>query len=250
VLNCWDAIWCRKSCRRLIGVVVSVLSIFTTTCSSADGLVVFDPLNYNQSILSAVRSLQQINIQIMSLTKQTQMLINSTKNITSAPGNIATQLRANVDEITRLMSQASGLTFKVSITANQFQSAYPLQYPSGTSVDRLGQDANSRRNNTYAALNQALLVQSQSVEALNSDGGGLSTVMGRSSTAIGGLQAQQASNELLGLQVKQNMQTQALMATEARASVLRDAQQLASEAESVERFKQFIGNGQAYVGGR
>jgi P-type conjugative transfer protein TrbJ len=223
--------------------------IFMTTFSSADGLVVFDPLNYNQNILLAMRSLQQINIQIMSLTKQTQMLINSTKNITSAPGSIATQLRANVDEITRLMGQASGLAFKVSITANQFQSAYPLQYSTGISADRLQQDANSRRNNTYAAFNQALLVQSQSVEALNSDGASLSTVMGRSSTAIGGLQAQQASNELLGLQVKQNMQTQSLMATQARASTLRDAQRMASEAEAVARFKQFIGNGQAYVGG-
>jgi type IV secretion system protein TrbJ len=250
MLNCWGAICCRKTGRGLVGVVVSMLAIFTTTCSSADGLVVFDPLNYNQSILSAMRSLQQINIQITSLTRQTQMLINSTKNITSAPGTIATQLRANVDEITRLMSQARGLTFQVSITANQFQSAYPLQYSSGISVERLQQDANSRRNNTYAAFNQALLVQSQSVESLNSDGASLSTVMGRSSTAIGGLQAQQASNELLGLQVKQNMQTQALMATQARASALRDAQQLASEAEAVERFTQFIGNGQAYVGGR
>ena len=250
MLNCWNPIWSRKSCRSLVGVVVFMLAIFRTTCSSGDGVVVFDPLNYKQSILSAVRSLQQINIQIMNLTKQTQMLINSTKNIISAPGNITTQLRANVDEITRLMNQASGLTFKVGITANQFQSAYPLQYSNGISVDRLRQDANSRQNNTYAALNQALLVQSQSVEALNGDGASLSTVMGRSSTAIGGLQAQQASNELLGLQVRQNMQTQALMATEARASVLRDAQRLASEAESVERFKQFIGNGQAYAGGR
>jgi type IV secretion system protein TrbJ len=249
MLNWLEAIWCRKSYHSSVGALVPVVTIFMTTFSSADGLVVFDPLNYNQSILLAMRSLQQINIQIMSLTKQTQMLINSTKNITSAPGSIATQLRANVDEITRLMGQASGLAFKVSVTANQFQSAYPLQYSTGISADRLQQDANSRRNNTYAAFNQALLVQSQSVEALNSDGASLSTVMGRSSTAIGGLQAQQASNELLGLQVKQNMQTQSLMATQARASTLRDAQRLASEAEAVARFRQFIGNGQAYVGG-
>jgi type IV secretion system protein TrbJ len=250
MLKCLESVWSRKSYHSSVGVLVPMVTMFMATVSFADGLVVFDPLNYSQSILSAVRSLQQINIQIMSLTKQTQMLINSTKNITSAPGSIATQLRANVDEITRLMGQASGLTFKVSITANQFQSAYPRQYSAGISVDQLQQDANSRRNNTYAAFNQALLVQSQSVESLNSDGASLSTVMGRSSTAIGGLQAQQASNELLGLQVKQNMQTQSLMATQARASTLRDAQQLASEAEAVERFKQFIGNGQAYVSGK
>jgi type IV secretion system protein TrbJ len=245
-----DEICCRLSFRNLISIAVAVGVVGTTTCSFAEGLVVFDPLNYNQSILLAVRSLEQINIQIMSLTKQTQMLINSTRNIISAPENIAGQLGANVAGITRLMNQANGLTFKAGMTESQFQSAYPLQYSSGTSLDRLRQDANTRRTNGYEAFNQALLVQSQSVEAFNSDGASLAAVMGRSSSAIGALQAQQANNELLGLQVKQAMQTQALMATQARANALRDADQQASQAEAVERFKQFIGNGQAYVGGR
>ena len=239
-----------KNYRRLIRVAMWLAAIAATTRCLADGLVVFDPLNYDQSLLSAMRSLQQINIEIMSLTKQTQILINSTKNITSAPENIAEQLRTNVDEITRLMNQANGLTFKVSITMNQFQSAYPIQYSGGTSENRLEQDASARRTNTYEAFSRALLVQSQAVETLNRDGTSLAAVMRRSSTAIGSLQAQQANNELLGLQVKQSMQTQALVAAQARASALRVAEQLASEAAATERFKQFIGSGRAYVGGR
>jgi type IV secretion system protein TrbJ len=245
-----DAIYLRRRVRNLMGIAVAVKVVGSTTCCFADGLVVFDPLNYNQSVLLALRSLQQINIQIMSLTKQTKMLINSTRNIIGSPESIAGQLRANVDEITRLMGQANGLTFKISLTQNQFQSTYPIQYSSGTSLDRLRQDANVRRNNAYEAFNQALLVQSQSVEALNLDGASLTAVMGRSSAAIGSLQAQQANNELLSLQVKQAMQTQVLMATQARASVLRDADQQASRAEAIQRFKQFVGDGQAYVGGR
>jgi type IV secretion system protein TrbJ len=241
---------CGRGGRKLIGVAVSVMTLGAATCSVANGLIVFDPLNYNESVLSAVRSLQQINIQIMSLTKQAQMLINSTKNITSSPENIAGQLRKDVDGITQLMGQANGLTFKVSRTAEQFQSAYPMEYANGTSVDRLEEDGNARRNNTYDALNQALLVQSQAVEALNRDSVNLAAVMTRSSTAIGALQAQQANNELLGLQVKQSMQNQALVTTQARASALLDAERQASVAEAVERFKQFIGNGQAYFGGR
>jgi type IV secretion system protein TrbJ len=248
--NYLHAVCVCKGYRGLMGVAVALVTIGAATCSFADGLVVFDPLNYNQSILLTARSLQQINIQVMSLTKQTQMLINSIKNLASEPGNIAKQLKANVDEINRLMNEANGLTFKVSMTANQFQSSYPMHYPSGASLERLQQDADTRRNNTYEALNQTLLVQSQSVEALNGDGVSLAVVMGRSSAAIGALQAQQANNELLGLQVKQSMQTQALMAAQSRASALRDAEQQASGAEGVERFKQFIGNGQAYANGR
>ena len=243
-------IFCRKAYRKLIAVAVSAVTIGAATCVVADGLVVFDPLNYNESVLTAVRSLQQINIQIMSLTKQAQMLINSTKNITGSSENIAGQLRKDVDEITQLMGRANGLTFKVGGTAEQFQSSYPMEYSNGTPLDRLEKDGNARRNNTYDAFNQALLIQSQAIEALNRDNVNLAAVMTRSSTAIGALQAQQANNELLGLQVKQSMQTQAMLTTQARASVLRDAERQASVAEAVERFKQFIGDGRAYVGGR
>jgi type IV secretion system protein TrbJ len=236
--------------RSLIKAAVSLAAVCAATCCFADGLVVFDPLNYNQSLLTAMRSLQQIDIEIMSLTKQTQMLINSTKNVTRAPENIAEQLRVNADEIVHLMNRANGLTFKVGMTTSQFQGAYPMQYSSETSESRFEQDAGARRNNTYEALGEALLVQSQAVETLNRDGANLAAVMGRSSTAIGSLQAQQANNELLSLQVKQGMQNQALVAAQARANALRDAERMASEAAAVERFKQFIGNGRAYVGGR
>jgi type IV secretion system protein TrbJ len=247
MLSCLHCIY---RCRSLTKGAISLAAVCAATCCFADGLVVFDPLNYNQSLLTAMRSLQQINIEMMSLTKQTQMLINSTKNVTRAPENIAEQLRANIDEIIHLMSQANGLTFKVNMTTNQFQSTYPIQYSSGTSEGRFEQDASARRSNTYEALGEALLVQSQAVESLNDDGANVAAVMGRSSAAIGSLQAQQANNELLSLQVKQGMQNQALIAAQARANALRDAERMASEAAAAERFNQFIGNGRAYVGGR
>src|SRR6516162_4569022 len=107
-----------KRCRSLIKGAISLAAVCTTTCCFADGFVVFDPLNYNQSLLTAMRSLRQINIETMSLTKQTQMLINSTKNVMRAPENIAEKLRASVDEIIHLMSQTNGLAFKVNMTAN------------------------------------------------------------------------------------------------------------------------------------
>ena len=47
--------------------------------------IVFDPSNYSQNMLTAARSLEQINNQIRSLENQTQMLINSTRNVSSLP---------------------------------------------------------------------------------------------------------------------------------------------------------------------
>ena len=42
-------------------------------------LIVFDPNNYAQNVLTAARELQQINNQITSLQNQAQMLINQAK---------------------------------------------------------------------------------------------------------------------------------------------------------------------------
>jgi len=48
-------------------------------------LVVFDPNNYAQNVLTAARALQQINNQIVSLQNQAQMLINQARNLATLP---------------------------------------------------------------------------------------------------------------------------------------------------------------------
>jgi len=75
----------------------------------------------------------------------------------------------------------------------------------------------------------------------------LSDLLSKSSTAVGNLQAQQAGNELLGLNVKQQLQLQTLIATEQRAHGLERARTLASEEEARLRFRSFVGDGEAYT---
>jgi len=74
--------------------------------------------------------------------------------------------------------------------------------------------------------------------------------MTASSSAVGALQAQQAGNQLAGLQIKQSLQMQTLMAAQARADTLRGAEQQASADAARERFTRFIGDGRAYSGAR
>jgi P-type conjugative transfer protein TrbJ len=112
------------------------------------------------------------------------------------------------------------------------------------------QDATARWNNSYEGLKQALTLQSAITGTLDQDGQTLQTLMARSSGAIGSLQAQQSGNELLALQIKQSLQTQALLATQARADTLRAAEQQASAAAAQQRFTRFIGNDHAYTAGQ
>src|SRR5689334_24216898 len=59
-------------------------------------LVVFDPNNYTQNVLTAARELQQINNQIVSLQNQAQMLINQAKNLVSLPFSSLLQLEQSI----------------------------------------------------------------------------------------------------------------------------------------------------------
>jgi P-type conjugative transfer protein TrbJ len=213
-------------------------------------IVVFDPSNYSQNILTAARALDQINNQVRSLENEAQMLINGARNLTSLPGSVVGQLNSKINEINRLIAQAKGISFDVEKTQSDFQRLYPRQYTAAISSDRMVQDATARWDNTYQALRQTLVTQATIASALDQDGLTLRTLMANSSGAIGALQAQQSGNELLALLVKLSLQAQALLATQARAEALRAVEQQASAAAGRERFTRFIGDGRAYTGGR
>ena len=48
------------------------------------GGIVYDPTNYAQNVLTAARSLQQINNQIQQIQQQATSLINEARNLPSA----------------------------------------------------------------------------------------------------------------------------------------------------------------------
>jgi type IV secretion system protein TrbJ len=212
--------------------------------------VVFDPSNYSQNMLTAARSLNQINNQIKSLENQAQMLINAARNLTNLPTSVAGQLTSKINEINGLIAQAKGLSFDVERTQTAFAQLYPRQYTTAVSSNQMVQDATARWDNTYQALKQTLVTQATIASALDQDGQTLRILMANSSGAVGALQAQQSGNELLALQIKQSLQAQALVATQARVEALRAAEQQASAEAARERFTRFIGDGHAYTGGK
>ena len=74
--------------------------------------------------------------------------------------------------------------------------------------------------------------------------------MARSRDAVGALEAAQAGNELTALNVKQALALQSLLAAQHRAETLARARDLATEDEARQRFKSFLGNGNAYTASR
>jgi len=75
-------------------------------------LSVFDPSNYAQNLLTAARTLTQINNQIQSLQNEASMLINQAKNLSRIDFPQLDALRQALSAIDTLMGQATGIGYQ------------------------------------------------------------------------------------------------------------------------------------------
>src|SRR3546814_16516431 len=66
-----------------LGAAGSLTMALIVPTTPAQAIIVFDPSNYSQNILTAARTLQQINNQIRMLQNQATSLINQAKNLTT-----------------------------------------------------------------------------------------------------------------------------------------------------------------------
>jgi len=90
-------------------------------------------------------------------------------------------------------------------------------------------------------------MQGQVSQNLSTDEGVLTDLVSQSQSAIGALQAMQATNQLLALQAKQSIQSQQLRLTQDRAASLELARQAAATERGREVTRRFLGEGTAYT---
>lgn len=90
----------------------------------AYALIVFDPKNYTENLLSAARALEQINNQITSLQNEAQMLINQARNLTSLPTSLLSDIEGNFSEMKSLLGEAEQLAYNVQNIDSQFSATY------------------------------------------------------------------------------------------------------------------------------
>lgn len=207
---------------------------------------VFDPWNYQQNIMTASQTLTEINQQIEQLRNEAQMLLNMDLNLTQLTETIAPDLATTLSEINTLMDQANAIAMTVQETDAAMQELFPDTFEASLSNDDMVQNARERWEEALAAYKRSANLQAQIIENAEADGDLLNTLLSRSRASVGNLQAMQAGNELTGLAVKQSLQLQQLLATEARAATLDRASTLAAEEEARTRFKSFLGESDAY----
>ncbi|KTR83842.1 conjugal transfer protein TrbJ [Novosphingobium barchaimii] len=228
--------------------VTGVLALATLAMSEpAQAIIVFDPSNYSQNILTAARTLEQINNQIRMLQQQAQGLINQAKNLTTISFPELQALKQTMQQIDQLMGQAQGIQFKVASLDQQFRSLYPDSFAQSLTTSQQVQSARARMDTARAAFEQTMTVQAQVVENIAADQAALTGIIARSQSAEGALQASQATNQLLALVAKQQFQIQTLMAAQYRAEAIERANQAQSRTDAQSASAKFLGSGSAYT---
>ncbi|MGV1683464.1 P-type conjugative transfer protein TrbJ [Sphingopyxis sp. NJF-3] len=220
--------------------------VLTTTPATAQ-ISVFDPTNYRQNLLTAARTLQQVNQQIQSLQNEAQMLVNQGKNLSRIDFPQLDQLRQTLGEIDKLMGQAQGIDFRVDQLGEQFRQQFPGSGGEVMKRDQRLATAKQRLDNEMAAFRQTMAVQSGIVENVRDDAQALAAIVAKSQGAEGSLAAQQATNQLLALAAKQQFQLQNLMAAQFRSQSLEAAARGQSAREARARTTRFLGDGKAYT---
>ncbi len=229
----------------MVGSLVMGLAVTSTPAQAQ--LTVFDPSNYSQNLLTAARTLQQINNQIQSLQNEANMLINQAKNLTRINFPELQALTQTLQQVDRLMGQAQGIRFQVSGLDQQFRQLFPLSFNQALRTNDQVIAARSRLDTAMSAYQHTMTVQAQVAENVAADAQTLSAIVSKSQGAEGALQAQQATNQLLALTAKQQFQIQNMMAAQYRAETIEQARRAQAQIDAQAATRKFLGSGTAYT---
>jgi P-type conjugative transfer protein TrbJ len=236
----------RRHDRRLIPTAAIALAACVSS-AKAQGLTVFDPLNYGQNLLTAARVLENLQNQVRLLQGQAQQLLRMDQNLRPLSGGIDSDLQSTLAQLRARIGEGDAIALKVRETDAAFQRLYPKTFSDTVTSDEMVQAARTRWEEAHAGFRRAALLQGQVTETIDGDGRLLGSVLLRSQSAVGALQVAQAGNELTALGIKQALQLQALLAVQHRAETTDRLRSVIAEEEARARYKTFVGNGRAYT---
>jgi P-type conjugative transfer protein TrbJ len=231
--------------RSLMAAGAVVLTLSFVAFPSLAQVVVFDPNNYAQNVLTAARALQQINNQITSLQNQAQMLINQARNLATLPYSSLQQLQQSIQRTQQLLNQAQRIAYDIQQIDHAFSTTYaPASV--GVTDQALASNAQARWQTSVAALQDALRVQAGVVGNLDTNRVQMSALVTTSQSAAGALQTAQAGNQLIALQAQQLADLTATVAAQGRAQSLEAAQRTSAQDQGREQLRRFLTPGPGY----
>lgn len=213
----------------------------------AHAIPVFDGANHAQNLLIAARTLEQINNQIRSLQNEAAALASMAKHLSRIDFAELDALRQTFQRIDALMGQARAIGFRVAELEARFGNLYPDPATRMVGTGQRVAEARARLDASMEAFRHTMAVQAQVVENVRHDAELINAIVQRSQGAEGSLQAAQATNQLLALTAKQQVQLQQLMAAQFRSDAVERARRAQEGEEARAATRRFLGNGRAYT---
>lgn len=220
-------------------------SLVSAPAQAQFGGIVYDPSNYAQNVLTAARTLEQINNQIRMLQNQTNSLINQARNLESLPLSVLQPLQDQIGQTQQLLRQAERIAYHVQAVETAFDAHY-RNVPGDASGQAMIQSAQARWQNSVAGFEHALKVQSGAVANIDGSRAAVGSLVSASQSATGALQAAQAGNQLLAVQAGQLADLTATLAAAGRAQSLEAAERAAARAQAREQWRRFLGERKAH----
>ncbi|MGQ3302347.1 P-type conjugative transfer protein TrbJ [Reyranella sp.] len=233
------------SFRRSGVTLVAVLALSGGALPASAQMTVFDPSNYSQNLLTAARTLEQVNNQIVSLQNEAQMLINQARNLASLPYSSLQQLQQSIGRTRQLLGQAQNIAYDVQQIDRAFSTTY-APASANQSNQSLIANAQTRWQNSVAGLQDALRMQATVVGNLGTNRQEMSALIDASQGAAGALEAAQAGNQLIALQAQQLADLTATVAAQGRAQSLEAAARVAAQDQAKEQLRRFLAPNTGY----
>ena len=213
----------------------------------AVAIPVFDVSNYTQNVLTAARTLQQINNQIQALQNQATMLTNMGKHLQRLDFSSLSEISRSMQRICTLMNQAEGIAFDLASTDEALRRQFAVAFDTALSTNEIIAQARARYQASMQGYRQTMRVQSQVVENIEADATLLTELVSQSQSASGSLQVGQATNQLIALSTRQQLQIQQMMAAQYRADALERAREQQAMEAARAQSRRFLGVSTIYT---
>jgi len=153
--------------------------------------IVHDPIQTVQATATALRSYVSNQNEVIQIANEMKSLANDATNLLKLPMDIIQEVTDSVSQYNQLLAQAKGAVFSVQSSIDQFEAIYNNK---GMSlIDKAVATVNQIKQASYTAS------QSQAIfDMLCANQSRITRVMAASAGAVGQLQAQQATVQMLG----------------------------------------------------
>jgi P-type conjugative transfer protein TrbJ len=212
--------------RRKVLVAAALLAAFALNNSARAEMIVLDPSNLAQNVLTASRELEQINHQIEQIAQQARML---TKN----PLQLSPELSSAISQAHALFETAQGIAFEAQKVSGDIKQLYPDTWDQFDLKSVLAKSADWQAE-SKASLERAMEAEATATNAIQQSGGQIDRALGASQGADGQTGAIQAGNQLLGVNATQLAGIQALLVAQGRALETERLERGAQDAQALE----------------